>query len=182
MLMKTKDEHKMCPNCHGRIPKDAEACPYCAQEQSEQYSNETTAQTTLFEHQSLQDSLASLYSPPYPAKRNTIPEPTISKRKKMIPPIQKTGAEPEPFLSANDETNRVEEELSDDDKIDAKGSFWAILLMILGGNLLTLGLMQVFFSEGRSLRLEWNADYWYLYCLAAIPFVFVGLRLANRLK
>lgn len=182
--MKTADKQKMCSNCHGRIPIEAETCLYCGQEQVDQLA-EASAQTTLFEQQSLQDSLTSLYSPPYASKRPSFLEkeeeapqvPTrIQPPTREIPELKRSFVQKEESLSIDEEDETVEAAPS------SKGSIFSLLLMILGGNVFTLGLMQLFFSEGNALRLEWQTDNWYLYCLAAIPFLFVGYRLASKLK
>jgi len=75
-----------------------------------------------------------------------------------------------------------EDTLEEEAPHSSKGSIFSLLLMILGGNVFTLGLMQFFFSEGNSLRLEWHTNHWYFYCLAAVPLLFVGYRLASKLK
>ena len=63
-----------------------------------------------------------------------------------------------------------------------KNSFWPILLLSIGTNLLTLGLLQLFFSDNGFLRLEWDSSYWFVYCLAALPLFFFGFKKANVLK
>lgn len=182
--MKTADKQKMCSNCHGRIPIEADTCLYCGQEQADQFA-ETSSQTTLFEQQSLQDSLTSLYSPPYASKRPSFlereqeapPKPTrIHPPTREIPELKRAFTQKEERLAFEDQED-VEEASS-----SSKGSIFSLLLMILGGNVFTLGLMQLFFSEGNTLRLEWHTESWYFYCLAAVPLLFVGYRLASKLK
>jgi hypothetical protein len=64
----------------------------------------------------------------------------------------------------------------------ANNGFWPILLLSIGANLLTLGLLQLFFSDQGFLRLEWDSSYWFVYCLAALPLFFLGFKKANPLK
>lgn len=185
--MKTDEKQKMCSNCHGRVPIDAETCIYCAQELSEPVAEDSPAQTTLFEHQSLQDSLTSLYSPPYPGKRPTpAPSQELEAPKKRAPLFTQAPQVNMPLYQEQEEESavhneRIEEEEEDVDKV-SRGSFWSILLILFGGNIFTLGVLQFLFGDGNLLTLQWNTDHWYLYCLAALPFVFVGARLAGRLK
>nr|NGX47902.1 hypothetical protein [Chlamydiota bacterium] len=66
--MKSMDQEKMCISCDGRIPFDAEVCPYCASKQSGA-GMQNSFQAPIFQNQSLEDSLTSLYTPPYQGKR-----------------------------------------------------------------------------------------------------------------
>jgi hypothetical protein len=160
--MKPNDRQKMCPNCNGRVPMDAAECPYCAAEFPESSKN-SSIQTPLFKNQSLQESLASLYSPPY----------TNPKLDKEVPPRQAVFKEPaSPIINNNTGVAAIEEE----QKEESKGDFWTIFALIVGGNFLTLGLLQVFFSEQGALRLEWDSSFWYLYCLIALPLFYFGLK------
>jgi hypothetical protein len=54
--------------------------------------------------------------------------------------------------------------------------FWSILMLALGSNLLTLGILQFFFSDHGVLRLEMNASYWFLMVIIAAPLVYFGLK------
>jgi len=179
--MKTADKQKMCTNCHGRIPIEAESCLYCGQEQTSPPAEETSAHATLFEQKSLQDSLTSLYSPPSSSKR---PSFLSEKEESQLLKPGKTETDPVRIREAKRENQTLpeEEEGVQENRSLLKGSLSALLLLLLGGNLFALGLMQFFFSDGKALRLEWQADNWYLYCLVAAPLLFVGYRLAGKLK
>jgi hypothetical protein len=61
------------------------------------------------------------------------------------------------------------------------GTFWPVLLLTIASNILTLGLLQFFFSDNGVLTLEWSSKYWFLYCLASLPLFFFGFKKANRL-
>ena len=76
--MKPNERQKMCATCDGRIPLDANLCPYCSAEQG------TSGQIYL-QHKSIQESLtSSLYPPPYAVKNTSNPsqfqEPMSEKR------------------------------------------------------------------------------------------------------
>src|SRR3990170_3719807 len=178
--MKTADKQKMCSNCHGRIPIEADTCLYCGQEQADAPAADASSQAPLFEQKSLQDSLTSLYSPPYSSKRPSY----LAEKEEAASKISRPQATPKRVQEAKRESIAlpVEESAVDPSRAEAKGSLFSILLLLLGGNLFALGLMQCFFSVGSRLRLEWQADSWYLYCLVAVPLLFVGYRLASRLK
>ena len=55
-------------------------------------------------------------------------------------------------------------------------NFWPILLMTVGGNLLTLGVLQFIFSDHGVVRLEINESYWFLMILVALPLFYFGLK------
>lgn len=185
--MHPKDRQKMCTNCDGRIPRDADVCPYCAAEQSQSVAASLSTPSEL-NHQSLQDSLTSLYSPPYSAKSSGHIQPAPPF--KEVPSLNK----PEPPKDSMAEkrfnnssaalgvptipVDSAEEQATD----GAKSSFWPILLLSIGANLLTLGLLQLFFSDNGFLHLEWDSSRWFLYCLAALPLFFFGFKKANAMK
>lgn len=153
--MKPADRQKMCSNCNGRVAVESSECPYCAHEFPESSKNNS------FKHQTLQDSLTSLYKPPYSAGKVSSSPYEAPQAPSM--PASAAVAEEEP-------------------KEDAKGDFWALFALIVAGNLLTLGLLQFFFSEEGTLRLEWDSSYWYLYCLIALPLFYLGFKKAQAAK
>jgi uncharacterized membrane-anchored protein YitT (DUF2179 family) len=57
-----------------------------------------------------------------------------------------------------------------------KNTLWSILLLSAGANLFILGLLQLFFSNGGILRLEWNAHYWFVYSLLSLPILYFGIK------
>jgi hypothetical protein len=159
-----KDRQKMCTHCDGRIPFDAEVCPYCAAPAP------AAGSAKELHHQSLQDSLTSLYTPPY-GKNKTEPlkDPMVEKRFNHITPSM--GA---PTIPVDQEAEA--------NAAQANNGFWPILLLSIGANLLTVGLLQLFFSDQGFLRLEWDSSYWFIYCLAALPLFFLGFKKANPLR
>lgn len=182
--MLPKDRQKMCTNCNGRIPLDAEVCPYCASEMKSALAQASRGKE--LHHQSLQESLTSLYTPPYAKSFNSLSqvgqkqeashgnkvespkEPMLEKRFNHTSPS--LGAPAIPVESA-----------ADSNTDQGKNGFWPILLLSIGANLLTLGLLQLFFSDQGFLRLEWESRYWFVYCLTALPLFFFGFKKANIL-
>lgn len=179
--MQPKDRQKMCINCDGRVPIDAATCPYCAAE-----LKNAPAPKELH-HRSLQDSLTSPYPPSY-GKNASLAIPSGEKKEKIpfnkIEPNKENMAEKRfnptsPSLG----TPTIPIDSSSDQNIEEqKSSFWPILLLSIATNLLTLGLLQLFFSDQGFLRLEWDSHYWFVYCLAALPLFFFGFKKANGLK
>ena len=125
----------------------------------------------LFRHHSLEDSLASLYKPPYSRPRE--PEPSL-------PPVERSPVFPEEkssLLSAyvTDETPKqtavIEEEVE-----TKKAGIWPLLFLAIGSQLLTLGILLFFFSDSGTLTLQWNASRWFVYCLFSLPLIYIGYR------
>ena len=158
--MKVSDRQKMCVNCDGRIPIDASLCLYC---NAEQGVKEADIAKPI---QSLQDSLSSLYTPPY-----SVPEGNMKKNYQEAK--EKKFTMPSPIGMGAEVTEEKEE---------IKGVIFPLLLLAVGGILFTLGLIQLFFSDGNKLQLEWDSAYWYVYCLFALPLVLLGLKKAASLK
>lgn len=176
--MKTSEKQKMCPNCEGRIALEAEVCPFCAQEQIVQKEN-NAFQAPLFQNQSLQDSLTSLYTPPYSGKR-----PLFSQDLKKETPTFKENAmyknvtdekfqDPMKAISAA-AANDIETQ-------EEESSLWSTVLMVAASNFLVLGLLQLFFSENGLLKLEWDGSYWFIYCLLALPLFYLGIKKMKKL-
>lgn len=184
--MHPKDRQKMCTNCDGRIPFDAAVCPYCACEQATAVAPGSSAKE--LHHQSLQDSLTSIYAPPYAGKSAGLM--TSAGPKKEVPNFSNPEPLKEPMAekrfnntSAALGIPTIPVESNEDQHVDeGRSSFWPILLLSIGGNLLTLGLLQLFFSDNGFLRLEWDSSYWFAYCLGALPLFFFGFKKANAMK
>lgn len=175
----------MCTSCEGMIPIDAEICPYCAADHSQSTEQTSSYQAPLFKHQSLEESLTSLYTPPYSSKNhayateeNKAPPPRKNRENPtegMMSAIRKEAA---PSLAIpTSATEETEEEQS------AQGStFWAVFMLSLGAVLLNLGVLQLFFSDHGVLKLEWNGAYWFLYCLVSVPLFYLGFKKVNTLR
>ncbi len=100
------------------------------------------------------DPLSALYPPPYSTSSSTPSE------------VKTTTAKSSDLIEA--ETQSI--------------PFWSILMLALGSNLLTLGILQFFFSDHGVLRLEMNASYWFLMVIVAIPLIYFGLKQLSSKK
>lgn len=174
--MHSTEKEKMCVQCEGRIPFGAEECPLCGASQEVRHAR-NSFQTPLFESKSLKDSLASLYTPPYRGRE--------APQEELVPP-ESLPIQPSPYGSTYRDVSDVPfrdiaaEELAkatvhSGDEV-GKSSLWPTLLLVSGSNLLLLSLMQLFFSKGGFLRLEWDASFWFLYLLAALPLLYFGVK------
>lgn len=177
--MKPNERQKICPGCDGRIPIESNECPYCAADLTEEATSAASAsQGPLFKNQSLQASLASLYTPPYSAKtpQFSVSPEQPSSLKKPAEAYKEVSSSPrmgDPAVGIN----TVEEEQQ-----EAQSHFWPLLILSAGSLLLIVGLLQLFFSDNGKLRLEWDSSYWFIYCLGALPFLFFGFKRVNQIK
>lgn len=170
--MKPNDRQKMCTNCDGRIPLDANLCPYCSSEQG------TSGQVYL-QHKSIQESLTSLYPPPYAAKNaNNVKEQFIKNpeyAKPQEPMSERRYQQTTPSSSPNIHLDHTEEQQTSAEK----SSFWPLLLLSIGANIFVIGVLQLFFSDNGLLTLQWDSQYWFVYCLGALPLFYFGFKKAN---
>lgn len=67
-------------------------------------------------------------------------------------------------------------------KVSEPASFWPILLLTVGGNLFTLGILQFLFSDHGVVHLEINGSYWFLMVLVSLPLFYFGLKNINTTK
>ena len=158
-VMKTSEKQKICPHCEGRVPLEAELCPYCAHE----LTNLAKPPQGLFQSQSLEESLSSLYKPPYQGKRASQDFTHAKNVENALykEPSRELSREPSGETPAEAEKER-------------KSSLWPTFMLLLAMNLFVLGLLQLFFATDGVVRLEWDASNWAFYCLAALPLCFFG--------
>lgn len=176
--MKTSDKQKMCPNCDGRIAFEAEVCPFCAHSQVQDKAG-ASGQTPLFQHQSLQDSLTSLYTPPYSGKR-----PLFSQNEKQSTPSKDYAM----YKNVTDE--KFQDPLksisaaaaNENEQKETESSLWTTVFMVVASNFFLLGMLQLFFSENGVLKLEWDGSYWFIYCLISLPLFYLGIKKLKQLQ
>jgi len=152
--MKPVDRQKICPNCDGRVSYDATQCTYCFATLQVDHS----APKLFTPPSPSQDALSGLYTPPYsspPHSSKTAPEP----------------AKATPIYAEKDGSAVIDRTQPSEAK-----SFWPLLFLVLGGNLLTLSTLQFFFSDHGIVRLEINGSYWFLMLLASLPLFYLGLK------
>lgn len=177
--MKSTEKQKMCIHCEGRIPIEAEICEYCASYQTDA-NVKNSFQAPLFQNQTLEDSLTSLYTPPYQGKKPNFSqspakeEPMFSAHPQTPMYKDVAGQAPRnPFEGAT--VNTTEEESQQ------KNSLWPTLFLTTGIFAFVVGLMQCLFSKNGTLHLEWDTNYWFLYCLLGAPLLYFGIKKLREL-
>lgn len=144
---------KLCWNCEGNVSRSLENCPYCAV-----YLNPDS--------EDLKEDIQAPYAFQKRKEENEIPKA----------PYQVSS-------------NEVQEEDADTIKEDIllppqtlfQSIFAPLLFLTTGLISLFFALILVLFSENGTLTLQWNADFWYVYAIAAFPLLFLGWRYLGRI-
>ena len=100
-------------------------------------------------------------------------------------PQESVFTPPYPSKPAETKTSPIYAEKDGGVVMDSAGSsetkgFWPLLCLLLGGNLLTLGILQFFFSDRGIVRLEMNGSYWFLMLLVSLPLFYFGLKKSSQ--
>ncbi|MCX6987406.1 MAG: hypothetical protein NT065_04540 [Chlamydiae bacterium] len=171
--MKLIDRQKICSNCDGRVPIESEQCIYCGAGCST--PQEEVDASPISDYRSIQDSLTSPYPPPYSKESSQYMKNDKEKNK----PKPLTRESPDNQLHVSLGKYNLSQGMANvdiDEKQPQKSSFSPLLFLLMGSNLLIIGLLQFFFSERGILRLEWDSTYWFIYCLIASPLIYLGLK------
>ena len=161
--MAEKERMKLCPHCEGQVSIHFDACPFCggsiAIETGESEPAYKAPYDIRIKNLSPEETLASLYPPPYQSKvfdRNLETDNPFEKEEPLI----EEAAEPEAEIS----------------------SLWPTLCLSLGMLLLLISFLLLVFSDKGELVIRWNADLWYAYFIPAMPLLFLGYRLLDKFK
>lgn len=183
--MKASQRKKICWYCEGSVPGDALQCSFCGSDLSHTQKNSSTELLhAAYEEESLDESLASLYRPPYLARDRFKEKNTHSYIEESYTPRRANAS----FSSASHgptarsmskEGAAVKEE---EEKISGNKDAFSLLFLSIGGFLMTLGLLLFFFSEEGVLMLKWNANYWFIYCFLSLPLLYFGFRFLGSLQ
>ncbi len=189
--LKQVDRSKVCLSCEADVGSQATYCPFCGTDllSSDAHLEERLApQDERFQTQSLEESLASLYKPPYsirnrqgigvPDEREESPFQKVAP-KKGEDLFQKCEASGVKQQSASPAVSKINTE--SDCETQPRGGFLPLLFLSVGVNLIVLGLLILFFSKGGIARLEWNSSHWFVYLLTGFPTTYAGVRLLKRI-
>ena len=159
-LMNARPKKKLCWNCEGNVSLKAENCPYCGVSVvglSSEISSETP-------------------TPPY----------------RLVNPAQEPAIPVSPFADSDvDEDEDVESAPAHDEVAaqapldvkddDSKKVVLVLTLLAAGSIFFIFGFALLLFSDEGYLSLHWNAAYWFVYLLLALPMLFIGFRKLNAL-
>ena len=154
--MQQTDKTKLCPSCDGYVALQVNICPYCGNSVFENIEHNSDKKKSENVHSlSYEETLASLYPPPYKPK---VIEPEI--KEEII-----------------ERKQDIEEEIeTEEEEVTKKSFLLPTTLFLFGVNILFFSLILLIFSDDGSLYLKWNAKYWYLYTLFSIPLAYFGFK------
>ncbi len=155
---------KLCWNCEGSVHMHATKCPFC--------STDLTASTSP--HLEQVEPLTPYTPRPQPQEDNGVPAPPYAPRGYGI----ESAVEEYAAQVRHDQPPQqaVEEEMEE----EAPSNAIPLMLLLPGVFCLLFGLVLVLFSSGGELTMRWNARYWFIYLLAAIPMLYFGWRTLGR--
>jgi hypothetical protein len=185
---------KMCTCCDGFVDLDVIVCPYCGSDLSVSVKplkkEEVSLGSQYRKKMSVEETLSSLYPPPYNPKH--IPEPDIMKNSPEDQSINNSRRfnfmdEEKNNALEKDQGSKVSESKLQESKIQENSSFSSfrflpILLFSLGVNVILLGLYLLIFSTNGEIFIRWNAAVWYVYLLVGVPCVAFGYKMLSKLS
>ncbi|QVL57655.1 MAG: hypothetical protein KFB93_00855 [Simkaniaceae bacterium] len=185
--MKQVDRTKVCWNCEADVSYEATYCPFCGTDlltSSVEPTSQPPKQDHKFSDQTLQESLASLYKPPYSVRnRQGFGVPDEREETSYIetePPKEET------LFHAYDqeEVPMIPEEgiktLEETEEATRRGSILPLLFLMIGAHLFILGSLLLFCSKNGVVTLEWSSRFWFLYCLISFPLLYFGGRMLKK--
>jgi hypothetical protein len=141
-------------------------------------------QTPLFDNQSLEDSLTSLYTPPYHGKRPQFDAPFVDHPLPSTPVLAEAPpSSPYREVRGQDSIDPLKEATTPlEEEASKQSGLIPMTLLFAGSQLVVVGLMQLFFSKDGVLDLEWNASYWVFYFLMSAPLLYFGYKKLKLLR
>ena len=186
--MRQVDRTKTCWSCEADVSFESTYCPFCGTDLLAPLSEPSRSkpfEEEKFSNQSLEESLASLYKPPYSARNKQgfgIPD-----EKEEIAFAQVEPPKEDPLFESYEKEEEIPSEAIEEpslqkqsSEIAYEGAVLPLLLLLIGTHLFLLGLLILFFSSHGRVVLEWNSQYWFLYLLISAPLLFFGFRLLKK--
>lgn len=191
--MKQVDRTKVCWSCEADVSHQATYCPFCGTDllTSSVESTKTSApsQDKKFVDQTLQESLASLYKPPYSVRNRQglgVPDEREETPFKEAEPQEENPLfqsyeqmeikDPVTLLPPVQHTELVEE------VVTRRGNILPLLFLMIGAHLCMLGVLLLFCSKDGIVTLQWSSRFWFLYCLISIPLFYFGGRMLKPMN
>jgi len=196
--MKQVDRTKVCWNCEADVSHQATYCPFCGTDlltsSVEPSKTPAPSQDKKFVDQTLQESLASLYKPPYsvrnrqglgvPDEREETPfkEAEPAKENPLFQSYEQMDIEdhvppPTPTPAPAQHMEIVEEE-----EVTRRGNILPLLFLMIGAHLCMLGILLLFCAKDGVVTLQWSSRFWFLYCLISAPLLYFGGRMLKPMN
>lgn len=150
--MSKQVKQKLCWNCEGSVATTIENCPYCGVYLSPDQKEEFNF---------------DLLKPPYPLHEE---EDTAVLKAPYTPEEEKLEVVP----SKEEKKYKI--------KLISFDSLLPLLSLTTGTVFALFAIALYLFSENGLFTLQWNADYWYLYAIIAVPAFCVGCYSLQNIK
>lgn len=191
--MKQVDRTKACWNCEADVSYEATYCPFCGTDlltSTVEPAHQPPKQDHKFADQTLQESLASLYKPPY-SVRNRQGFGVPDEREETSYIETEPQKEDSLFQPYEAEEQEKQEELpmipeegiktfEETEEVTRRGSILPLLFLMIGAHLFILGALLLFCSKNGVVTLEWSSRFWFLYCLISFPLLYFGGKLLKN--
>jgi len=184
--MKQVDRTKVCWGCEADVSYEATYCLFCGADLlalPAETSSKSPKEDAKFSDQTLQESLASLYKPPYSARScqglgivdemggvSTQKHP--SNQDSPIQPCEQL--EPQNTLAAKGKEGGTE--------AVKKGNILPLLFLMAGAYLCVLGVLLLFCSKDGLVVLEWSNRFWFVYCTLSLPLLYFGVKMLKNIS
>lgn len=149
--MEDKKRMKLCPNCNGQVDVDFEICPYCGEEFGAVKGAlpEETKKSDAIQTLSPEETIGSLYPPPY---------------------------QPKSYQSAMKEDTVKEEVIQKPKESEKRDFFVPILFFSMGLSFALMSFFLLLFSKNGEFLMKLDSRLWIAYAIVAAPFIFFGYR------
>lgn len=153
--MNTIQKKKLCWNCEGNVARDAANCPYCG---------------VYLHRDEDREDYEEDHVPPY-----------------ALDEEEENSQVPEaPYAELNQHKQQPPEQTPLQILNGPQGEWKAVALpltMLLGGSVaLLFAVLLLLFSHNGTFTVQWNANYWYVYLLIALPLLVTGWRSLSSLR
>ena len=151
--METGEKMRMCPYCEGTVPLESSSCRFCGSA----FEEPAEKMKGAFR----EEKMDSAYNPPYSPGADTFKDSV--------------------YYPENHEEMESADLAADSCEEEEKGHIISLMLLSIGGMLITLSILLMFFSEHGRVVLEWKSRYWSLYMLLGLPFLYYGFKNLKKL-
>ena len=175
--MQQVDRTKICWDCEADVNDQATYCPFCGTDllhkPKDVPSISPPKKDPKFSDQTLEESLASLYKPPYSVRNRQglgVPderEESVYREKETLKSLGKTD---QSILPTDSQESRE------------KGTVLPLLFLMIGSHLFILGILLFFCSKNEVVTLEWSRPFWFVYLLTGSPLLYFGIQLIKNQK
>jgi len=183
--MRQVDRTKICWNCEADVSCEVTYCPFCGTDllpASFEASSPSAKQDVNFSEKRLQESLASLYKPPYSVRNRQGLGVPDEREELSFTRTEPSKGNPlfHPYEQEGGQQKLIKQEELKKNETPKKGAILPLLFFMVGAHLFILGMLLLFCSRDGVVTLEWTSHFWFVYCLVGSPFLYFGVRMLKN--